>query len=182
MMKFHHILSLLFLSSTLTACMKVSDKKLNPPQVKKINKLSLEKSGYRCDLFGSEGSHEIFLSFETIDSEKRVTFYNFSGPSKISLGLATIGDFTLLGFKMIELDDGHQTLRGKATLIHSHSTKLTEDGSVRNIIGRLTLNKDLTGVLEHRFYITNDDYSSHFTDFESFAEIRNCEPFKVSIL
>lgn len=162
----------------MVSCVKSKKTSIALPKTKvetpRVNKYTLKKNGYKCDIFGETEHKTIFLELDKKEDGISVSLNDFIDVSRISIIGATFDNYKMMSFGLVENEDGFLT--GTAFLSHSDLSSLGDNGKVTYVTRRLTLNADITsGTLER---VVRDDNSLLTTEFTSLAQIENCEKFE----
>lgn len=178
-----NLIAISLISMTMVGCVKTSSKKVDVevPEIQKPKLVKLTKSGYKCDITGEAESKEIFLKVESKDGKTTANFHDFTSADKVTIVGASFGDYGLLSYTLEESIDDNQILVGESLLLHHNKSLLSDEGEVLTVKGRLTLNKDLSGRLEQKITILQDDNTTKTTEFQEIGIIENCEEFEASV-
>lgn len=179
-MKLMNFALLAMAALTLSACnSKTSSKsiKVEIPQVKSPSVSKLTKSGYKCDLVGinQENLREnksIFLEVDRSKEKVRLSLHDILSEDRISITGGTFDNHTFYGFDVVESEEG---LSGKGVLIHKKISSLSDKGEAITGSLRISLDKDLKGIIQRSLMLKTEEGDYQSLDFEDLAEISNCE-------
>lgn len=171
--------SIVMSSLFLTSCVKTETKKtkIDLPEIKKYEPITIKKSGYKCDLVGELENKEIFIKLEKKEDKTTASFHDFISKDKISIISAKFEGYNLMSISLAPSSENEKVLVGESVLTHSDLESLSSEGKVFSITGRLTLNEDLSGVLEQKQMISKEDHSIETTEYKELGKVENCEAF-----
>lgn len=182
---------LFLLVFTSVACVKKESKKVNLPDFKKISSQNSErlkslmptKSGFRCDLIGTE-TKEVFMEISKKEGVKKVTIRDFESASQVSILGATIEGFRTISFEMEEKEEldevGNKILEGTSHLIKTEDSNVTVEGSIITSDGLLIMDEQNNAKFVLTHLVKDEDGNIERVSEENTVTIENCEPFEAS--